>query len=196
MYVKKETPRMISSSSRYNDCKILEKRERALLYFSHLETFSIEKHFSKDYISWLNNSEATRYISTLSGNIDSKDALKSIREQLRLSHIQFFAIIAKDGNHAEKKVHVGNAKLRKTKADEAIISLMIGDSEARGKGIGNNVIDAIHNLASKQGDISKITAVIDHRNKASIRLFEKKGYIRRENASTSVDVEYIYHINK
>ena len=141
-------------------------------------------------------SEATRYISTLSGRIESKDALRSVREQLSLDHIQFFAIIAKKEKNLEKEVHVGNAKLRKTKECEAIISLMIGNREARGKGIGSKVIEALHNLARNQGDISKITAVIDNRNKASIRLFEKKGYIKRVDGKTSVDAEYVYYIDK
>ena len=72
---------------------------------------------------------------------------------------------------------------------------MIGNG-GRGQGIGSNVIEAMHNIVRSQGDISKITAVIDRRNIASIRLFEKKGYIKNLDEENSSDIEYVYYTNQ
>lgn len=155
----------------------------------------IEKHFTNDYISWLNDCEVTRYISTLRGGINKESAYRNIKEQLNKEHIQFFAIMAIETLITGNVTHVGNAKLRQVEKDQAIISLMLGNPKAKSRGIGSKVVRAIHNIARDKGDILKIVAVIDTRNIASIKLFTKNGYKEERQLQTSNEIEFAYYLN-
>lgn len=66
---------------------------------------------------------------------------------------------------------------------KAVISISLVE-EAKGQGYGSKALRLSHESVLKEYRIEEITAYINERNTASIRLFEKAGYLYRDQENS------------
>jgi RimJ/RimL family protein N-acetyltransferase len=72
---------------------------------------------------------------------------------------------------------VGDADLRGVKAGRAEFAFMIGTADAQGKGLGTRFALMLHDFGFRELELRKIYASVVPKNAASLRVFEKLGYV-------------------
>ena len=126
------------------------------------------------YVSWLNDPETTRYME--SGR--RVETVESIREYIRKyegrTDALFLAIILNEGN-----VHVGNIKLEPINWTHrhATLGIMIGAPEARGKGLGGEVILLTLAHAFRTMGLHRVDLGVTSDNLPGIRCYRKVGFV-------------------
>ena len=118
--------------------KIIEGRKILLKPFS-------DEFISKDYLSWINDGETTRFIQKAHKNTSLED-LHFFANQLINSDVDyFFAIVLK-----KNLIHIGNVRLGPIdfKEMKSNFGIMIGNKDFRGCGVGTEVIELIKAFTS------------------------------------------------
>ena len=72
---------------------------------------------------------------------------------------------------------VGDADLRGIKAGRAEFAFMIAMPSAQGKGLGTRFALMVHDFGFRELELRRIYASVSPQNAASLRVFEKLGYI-------------------
>lgn len=137
-------------------------------------------HVSEEYVSWLNNPVVNRYLETRFSN----HTIESTNEFVEKMH-------SSDNNlllGIRSKVlgrHVGNIKLGPIDMQHRTseVGIMIGDTEAWGKGVATVAISMLSEIAKDRLSLRKLTAGCYVSNIGSLRAFEKAGFFiegRRE----------------
>jgi RimJ/RimL family protein N-acetyltransferase len=72
---------------------------------------------------------------------------------------------------------MGDADLRGIKAGRAEFAFMIGDPSAQGKGLGTRFALMLHDFGFRELELRRIYASVSPQNTASLRVFEKLGYV-------------------
>ena len=128
---------------------------------------------SYDYLSWMKNTNITKYMDTGSETY-TKNKLKNYIEKSNKSKNDIlFGIFISDSNK-----HIGNIKLDKINYlhKRAHIGIMIGDINEWSKGYGTESIRLLTNFAFKILKLHKLKAGVMINNKPSIKLFKNSGF--------------------
>ena len=147
----------------------------------------VQSDASASYVNWLNDPETTRYLE--SGRVkESQESLKAyIRRYIDREDALFLAILLK-----ENDLYVGNIKLEPInwRHQNAILGIMVGAPEARGKGIGSEAILLLLRYCFEVLDLHRVGLGVTADNEAAIRCYQKIGFkkegqiraaVRREN---------------
>lgn len=126
-----------------------------------------------NYLSWLRDKNTRRFIVAAKDTSDSSSLRDYIEQKSGRPDILFLGIfLAEDGRH------VGNLKYEPIDAEEgyAVMGIMVGDPDWRGKGVATEVLNAsVLWLANHRG-IGEFVLDVKRENVAAIRAYEKAGF--------------------
>ena len=94
------------------------------------------------------------------------------------------------GIFTKKKKHIGNIKYEPIdfKGKTAIMGILIGDSDWRGKGVAIEVIKAsAHYLAERYG-VTTIFLGVNQNNKEAVSVYQKLGFKIKEQNKNSIQM--------
>jgi len=142
-----------------------------LFYLRKIERSDI----NDNYYSWLNNSNTTKYMEIRKFPNSFYDMEKYIERSAEDNSEIMFAICLKDNCK-----HIGNVKLWSIDwvNRNAMISIMIGDYEYVGLGIASESIRVICEYVFDVLNMHKLMASVHEDNVASLRAFEKNGFVQ------------------
>ena len=143
----------------------------------------ITNDVGNNYLSWLNTEESP-YIEYVRNHslIEELKAYVSERENRR--NVLFLGIFTK------KKQHIGNIKYEPIdyKGKTAVMGILIGDSDWRGKGVAIEVIKAsAHYLAERYG-VTTIFLGVNQNNKEAVSVYQKLGFKIKEQNKNSIQM--------
>ncbi|MBW3000355.1 GNAT family N-acetyltransferase [Candidatus Woesearchaeota archaeon] len=129
------------------------------------------KDATQEYCNWLNDPVVNRYLETRKATIqDLKDYIK---EKNHSKKCLFLGIFDK-----KKKKHIGNLKLEPidTKKKRATFSIMIGDKNYWGKGLGTEATELIVKYAFRNLNLKRVDLGVISKNKKAIKVYKKVGF--------------------
>jgi glutamate-1-semialdehyde aminotransferase/RimJ/RimL family protein N-acetyltransferase len=147
---------------------ILENRVKGeRIYFRNLNL----EDASKEYCSWLNDPKVNYYLETRKATVE--DLKDYIKEKNKKEDCLFFGIFDIKDN-----THIGNIKLEPIDFVEkkAELSLIIGNMNYWGKGIGTEATNLLVNLAFKKLNLLKVGLGVISENKRAIIVYKKAGF--------------------
>jgi RimJ/RimL family protein N-acetyltransferase len=125
------------------------------------------------YLSWLREPGARQYITAASQTRELDDLKHYVASRCGRDDILFLGIFEMQGG-----LHIGNIKYEPVSREtgHAVMGIMIGDPEYRGRHVAGEVIDAsVAWLAAHRG-IREIVLGVSESNTAAIRAYEKVGF--------------------
>ena len=155
------------------------------IYLRGLEGTDLEG----DYFDWLNDREVTKFLD--SGIFpNTVEKMEEYYRGIALSENNvMFAIIEK-----ETDKHIGNIKLGPINwvIRLASLGIMIGDKGCWGKGYASEAIRLVVDYAFKRLNLHKVTAGIAAIHEASVKAFQKAGFVVEGTAKSQffLDGEY------
>jgi len=131
---------------------------------------SIE-HLSREYISWLNDPEVTKYLET--GGNYTMDMLKDYLIEIEQKEILFWGIHIK-----ESLIHIGNIKIDpiNLRHNVAEYGIMMGRKSEWGKGYAKEASQTIIDYCFKKLGIRKISLGVVANNLTAYNLYKKLGF--------------------
>jgi [ribosomal protein S5]-alanine N-acetyltransferase len=132
-----------------------------------------ENHISDKYISWLNDPIVVRY-SVHQHYKHNKQSCMSFLEQMHGAGSLFSAIFVKVDS--SKGRHVGNIVANFDPPNgTADLTILIGERDVWGKGVGSEAWIATMNYLFVEGGIRKVTAGTVERNNAMLAIMSNAG---------------------
>tara|TARA_B100000686_G_C16287573_1_gene711987 strand:+ start:92 stop:646 length:555 start_codon:yes stop_codon:yes gene_type:complete len=125
------------------------------------------------YMSWMNDKSITKYLETGFFPSDKAGLIDYIGNCNNLQNL-FLGIFVK-----ENQSYIGNIRLHNINfvSRRGDIGILIGDSNIHGKGYGLEAIQLIVDYAFQYLNLNKVCAGANIENPASIRIFEKAGFV-------------------
>jgi len=144
---------------------------KAPLVIGDIELKSLDaKNVSKNYASWLNNSEINQYTEARFLKHDCQNVLAFIKS-CNVSKNSMLLGIFYMGEH------IGNIKADiNSHHKTASIGLIIGKKDLQGKGIGSKSIEILCDYIFEKFGVFKINAGLYESNMPSEKAFEKAGF--------------------
>ncbi|GEM_PF-461290 len=133
----------------------------------------LARHVSGAWLSWMNDSEVCR--DNRHGSGYTAEKLRAYVAEVSISHDTLaYAIILKDGNR-----HVGNASLNSISntSRSAEISLLIGERNAWGKGVGTEACRLLLEHVFGSLDLHRVFVGATARNAAMARIAARLGMV-------------------
>mgnify|MGYP001769625322 CR=1 FL=1 len=125
------------------------------------------------YAGWLNDAETTRFMESGRRTETVESIAAYIEKYEGRSDALFLAIVLKDGDR-----HVGNVKLEPINWTHggAILGIMIGAAEARGKGMGTEAVRLVLAHAFREMKLHRVTLGVTADNEPGLRCYLKVGF--------------------
>ncbi len=126
------------------------------------------------YLNWFDDSDTKKFIVASSSTKNLSDLKQFIIERTGREDILFLGIFKKNSG-----LHIGNIKYEPVNSHlgYAIMGIMIGDSEFRGKGVASEVLKASAQWLKLYRNINQIVLGVNKDNLGAIRSYEKVGFI-------------------
>jgi RimJ/RimL family protein N-acetyltransferase len=125
------------------------------------------------YAGWLNDPETTRFMES-GRRVETVESIAAyIGKYEGRSDALFLAIVLKNGDR-----HVGNVKLEPINwtHSSAVLGIMIGAADARGKGIGTEAVRLVLACAFREMKLHRVTLGVTADNEPGIRCYLKVGF--------------------
>ena len=127
------------------------------------------------YFNWFNQKEIKKNIK-FSSYKKISELKKYVLQQNNAKNIYFFGVFDKNKNH------IGNIKfdiINKTKKI-AYLGILIGDKKWRGKGAGQEIIEASCNYLSHKENINFFYLGVSKKNYKAIKLYKNCNFIEKK----------------
>lgn len=133
-----------------------------------------EEDVTERYLSWLCDADAKRFIAAAAETKGLSDLMKYVSERIDRDDILFLGIF----NRATG-LHIGNIKYEPVNSTRgyAIMGILIGDTEYRGKGVTAEVLASSTQWLKRHRNIKQILLGVSNDNAAAIRVYEKVGFV-------------------
>lgn len=144
-----------------------------------LEPFS-SKFVSEDYLNWMNDKDASRFILKADKKISFNDLHVFTNEMINSEVDYFFAILVKINN-----LHVGNVRLGPIdfKLSKSKFGILTGNKDFRGTGIGTEVMHHTKDFCFNYLNLKQISMPVVKEHTAAINLYKKSGFKLNKNMS-------------
>lgn len=128
---------------------------------------------SERYAGWLSDQATSKYISA---RLSLADLRQYVYERTSQEDVLFLGIFDKITN-----LHIGNIKYEpvNSKLRYAIMGILIGEAEWRGKGVASEVLLASAKWLWNNRNIQQIILGVSHSNLAAIRAYRKVGFVNQ-----------------
>ena len=142
------------------------------------------KDVTERYLSWLHDTKAKQFITFAKKEKDLSDLKEYVQHRIGRDDILFLGIFEK-----ATQLHIGNIKFEPVNSElgYAIMGMLIGDPDFRGKGVAAEVLRASAQWLQKNQQVSQIVLGVSLDNPEAIRAYEKVGFVK--NAT-----EFIPHV--
>jgi RimJ/RimL family protein N-acetyltransferase len=147
----------------------------------------VESDANDVYVSWFNDENTKSYIDFARKGRSLRDVRDYIAQKSSMEEVLFLGVFTK----AEFK-HIGNIKFEPVDVIEraAVMGILIGDVEWRGKGVAPEVLTGCVDWLAKNKNINKITLGVKSENLAAVAAYRKVGFVvKNPNESQSGIVE-------
>ncbi len=147
------------------ECQIETRR----LLMRPLETSDV----GDTYLNWFKDPDVNRFITAAVASPSREDLENFILARRNRKDVLFLGIFLRETGE-----HIGNIKFEPLdqQAGYAILGILIGDSDWRGKGIAREVIEASCNWLARHCHLRKIYLGVDRRNYSAIYAYQKIGF--------------------
>jgi len=125
------------------------------------------------YVNWFKDEKINYYLQ-YQGEETTLDDIRTYVHDLLSNGHYFFAVLDK-----ETKLHIGNVRIEiiSKYAHIGKFSMIIGDSNYHGKGIGTEVVKLVIDIAFNQIKLRKLTVDVVSENTPAVRVYEKNNFI-------------------
>ncbi len=132
-----------------------------------------EKDATERYLAWMQDQKTLQFIATAKTAKSLKDLKSYIRITKSKPDVIFLAIIDK-----KNSLHIGNIKYEciDLEIGYAIMGILIGDINYRGKGVAHEVVTASSKWLYDNLQIKKILLGVSKANEEAIEAYKKIGF--------------------
>lgn len=133
-----------------------------------------ESDVTERYLNWLADIEARKFIAAAATIKGLADLRAYVREGIGREDVLFLGIFEKD-----TELHIGNIKYEPVNpvTGYAIMGILIGDPEFRGKGVASEVLLSSAKWLNRNRNIKQILLGVGIDNVSAIRAYEKVGFV-------------------
>ena len=126
------------------------------------------------YARWLSDQTTSKFISSATLNLH--ELRRYVLERCDCDDILFFGIFDKITG-----LHIGNIKYEPLNSELrfAIMGMLIGEAEWRGKGVAAEVLSASAYWLHQYRNIEQIVLGVSRSNVAAIRAYQKAGFVEQ-----------------
>jgi len=150
-----------------------------------LKSLIPRKDSFENYLSWMKNKEANPYIQGVNEDLTEQDLVNYVSEKNDSVTALLLGIFVKS-----EYTHIGNVKLEPIiSRKSAVIGILIGEENWRGKGVGFEVITRILEYCYIDLELESVELGVDKKNLKALNLYTRLGFI--ENAQDSNSHESI-----
>ena len=136
-----------------------------------VEPFSVERHLSARYLSWLNDPEITRF-SEQRGRVHTLESCRQYALSFDGSPHHFWAVVARDPVLG----HLGNMNAYLEPPHQvADVGILLGERAAHGQGYAREAWTAVCDYLLRTGGLRKVTAGTLATNAPMLRLMAAVG---------------------
>ena len=134
----------------------------------------VESDINEEYLSWINDSEVTKYMRHRAFPTTFEDIREFIKRNKSSDYI-FLAIV-----HKETDKHIGNILLGPIDWVNRLseLSMMIGNKKYWGKGCMAEAFKLITDHAFNKLNLHKLKAGTEAENESAVKLFKKLGWVQ------------------
>jgi len=125
------------------------------------------------YIDWINGAGQSQYIEYSKQNRTAAEIRDYVAQRENSDKVLFLGIFT-----LEMGEHIGNIKYEPIDFHNktAVMGILIGNENWRGKGVAPEVIKSSSEWLSQQYDINKIILGVNPENTAAMRAYKKVGF--------------------
>ena len=133
-----------------------------------------ESDVTERYLNWLGDADAQKFITAAATTKGLEDLKIYVWERSDREDVLFLGIFEKGTG-----LHIGNIKYEPVDPElgYAIMGVLIGDTEYRGKGVTPEVLESSAQWLKLNRNIKQILLGVSKDNVAAIRAYEKVGFI-------------------
>ena len=133
---------------------------------------------NENYLRWLSDTTAKKFIEAARLTQDLDQLKNYLQDKTSKNNVRFFGIFEKISN-----THIGNIKYEpiNTLEEYAVMGVLIGDENWRGKGVFGEIFSASASFLGKKYNLKKIYLGVNKNNIAAVKSYEKSGFIVTEN---------------
>lgn len=164
------------------------RREMTVKVEIHTERFLLREltigDVSSRYLEWLSDFEAKKWIAAAVATKRLSDLRQYVLERVERDDILFLGIFEKTNG-----LHIGNIKFEPLDITHgyAVMGMLIGDREWRGKGVAEEVIQHSAAWVQHTWGIREILLGVAKDNHAAIGAYEKAGFKREQTQRIVID---------
>ncbi len=137
-----------------------------------LKSICPKKDSFKNYLSWMKNVTANPFIEGVNPNITIQDLVSYVSEKNESGAALLLGIFVKEEN-----IHIGNVKLEPIiSGKSAVIGILIGEENFRGKGVGFEVISRVLEFCFADLDLQLVELGVNKKNLRAIALYTRLGF--------------------
>jgi [ribosomal protein S5]-alanine N-acetyltransferase len=126
----------------------------------------------ENYLKWMRDEASNPYIQSVNYNMTIEELCEYVSRKNESNDALLFGIFLSDTFK-----HIGNIKLEPIQPqEEAILGILIGEQEWRGKGVGFEVISRVIEYSFDELKLNRIKLGVDLSNLAAVKLYEKLGF--------------------
>jgi [ribosomal protein S5]-alanine N-acetyltransferase len=134
----------------------------------------VESDATARYLSWLYDADAKKYITFAEKPKSFSELKKYVLDRIYRDDIIFLGIFERATG-----LHIGNIKYEPVNSElgYAIMGLLIGDRQYRGKGVSAEVLTSSAKWLKQHRKVSQIVLGVSKDNAAAIKAYEKVGFV-------------------
>lgn len=137
-----------------------------------------EEDATERYLGWMIDTVANRFIVSARDTLSVADLRAFIAARIHRTDVLFLGIFFRDDGS-----HIGNIKYEPIRPAEgyAVMGLLVGDPNWRGKGVAGEVLAASINWLQEKFCLEEILLGVDRNNEAALRAYRSFGFRTLEN---------------
>jgi ribosomal-protein-alanine N-acetyltransferase len=136
-----------------------------------LRSISANDDDLSNYLSWIRNETLNSFIMGASRNMTKENLIEYLIGKNQSKSCILFGIFEKLSGE-----HIGNIKLEPIIQNSAVLGILIGNPEFRGKGVGYEVISQIVKFSNEVLHLEKLELGVNLSNVAAYNLYTKIGF--------------------
>ncbi|RHW75965.1 GNAT family N-acetyltransferase [Colwellia sp. RSH04] len=129
-----------------------------------------EKDVGPRYLSWLQDNITSKFITYRQDNINDLKAY--VRAHLLASEVLFLGVFCKETDE-----HIGNLKFDNINNGQAVMGILIGEPDWRGRGVAKEILPASMDYLHNKRKVDLVYLGVGKKNIPAILAYEEVGFI-------------------
>lgn len=131
-----------------------------------------ESDITESYVSWYSNADVVRYSENQYRSFSLSGQHSYVAKCLNDHNTDLYGIF-------DRNLHIGNITITGLLSIHKYgeITVVVGDTNYWGKGVGYFAVSSIVNIAKKKYRLNKLIAGVVENNFGSVRMLEKNGFV-------------------